>query len=182
MFIIPNTRRIIKVTLVKLQNISYCSEKKFLEMIWNLQFIARTFLLILWLLHRPQTTNLRVYAPFCCEDDARFLGFFFFFFVYLFITRGPRWQNNRTVELERTTQDGEHGWCGSFLLKKTRYRITVQMGPGPLGLKTTTHTLWLHSLFPFGDLMMMPPSGHLHISRLMMHLFTYLPMYLGKLS
>lgn len=110
------------------------------------------------------------------------LAFLDFFFVYLFITRGPRWQNNRTVELERTTQDGEHGWCGSFLLKKTHYRIIVQMGPGPLGLKTTTHTLWLHSLFPFGDLMMMPPSGHLHISRLMMHLFTYLPMYLGKLD
>lgn len=28
MFIIPNTRRIIKVTLVKPQNVSYCSEKK----------------------------------------------------------------------------------------------------------------------------------------------------------
>lgn len=181
MFIILNIRRIIKVTLVKLQNVSYYSEKNFRNDLKSTVYSKNLCL------YYDCSIDLKLQIwEFLFHCVVRMMLAFLDFLVYLFITRGPRWQNNRVLELERTTQDGEYWRYGGFLLKKTHYRITVHMGPGPLGLRNTTHTLWLHSLFPFsilwGSHVMMLPSGHLHISRLMMHLFTYLLLYLAELD
>lgn len=126
MFIIPNIRRIIKVTLVKLQNVSCCSEKNFRNDLKSTVYSKNLCL------YYDCSIDLKLQIwEFLFHCVVRMTLAFLDFLVYLFITHGPRWQNNRVLEMERTTQDGEYWWYGGFLLKKTHYRITVQMGPGP---------------------------------------------------
>ena len=85
----------------------------------------RTLLLRLPMLHLPQTRNLRITVPFCCEDNVGFLGFR----VYLCKTCGPRWQSYRRLELERTTQTESIESVATSCWRRYAYRITVQMDP-----------------------------------------------------
>lgn len=92
-----------------------------------------------------------------------------------------------TIQQNVRTGKDHTGWRALTIwwlpAKEDTLQNNCPMGPGPLGLRNTTHTLWLHSLFPlsilWGSHVMMLPNGHLHISRLMTHLFTYLLLYLA---